>query len=262
MSNRPPIIASCASMYSRRNILPDAILSLNGQVDRLYVYLNDYPRVTDTLLKLMKRCRKLVIHNRVEGDLSDAAKFFNTEAFAQNEGGAYHFTFDDDLVYRPGYVDIMIDKIEEYNRRCVVGLGGIIFEDRSRSYLYDRLKEINFQHSNPTDVQVCILKTGTMAYHTSIDRPVSMKIFEMPKMADLFFARWCHHRAKPMIVIEHKALEARQNIGDKSDSITSQIKAYAADELYTRVINQTKWHSHIDFTLERKDEISTTDNRI
>ena len=151
------VTASMASFPARRAMLEQTVASILPQVDFLNVYLNGY----DDTPGFLRNPKIQVIHSREYGDLRDNGKFF----FLDSVPCGYHFTIDDDIVYPHDYVQKMVLKIEQYNRR-----GDCRMPRRSLRHSVRRVHEgpRGFSLSSaglPSDRLVNLLGTGTTAYH-------------------------------------------------------------------------------------------------
>ena len=203
------ITASLASIPSRADALRAVIASLLPQVDQLNVYLNSYASIPDFLTDP----KVTVAQSKDYGDLGDAGKFFWAAATH-----GYHFTCDDDLIYPPWHVELLVREIEKRKRAAVIGLHGVLLkQDEFVSYYKSR--EVfpclrDFEQSR----QVHILGTGALAYHASTVR-VSRLDFRHPNMADVWFGLLCQRQKVPLVCVEHRANWLRQIEGTDEGSI-------------------------------------------
>jgi hypothetical protein len=153
------------------------INSIYHQVDEIHVYLNGYDHFPDFL-----DGSKITVHfdfNTEVGDNGDAGKFYTY----QDQKDVYYFCMDDDLYYAPNYCEVMIERIEKYERKAVVGLHGIVLKDiqpEITSYYKDRYT-FSFGSELPTAVCVQMLGTGVCAMHTSMLK-LTNKDFKHPNM--------------------------------------------------------------------------------
>ncbi|RNF84357.1 FkbM family methyltransferase [Montanilutibacter psychrotolerans] len=192
-ANPDESISVClASFPPRRSALRAAIDSLIDQVDRIFVYLNEY----DEVPQFLKHPRITV---KIGGeDLRDNGKFY----FGPELPEGYCFTVDDDIVYPPDYVQRLIRKIELYGRKALVGVHGTIFAKPIVSYFADRTL-FHFKHPLERDRIVNQLGTGTLAFHTSLWRP-SHTAFASTGMVDAWIAVEAAKRGIPLIVVDRK----------------------------------------------------------
>ncbi|MGE8279987.1 MAG: FkbM family methyltransferase [Stenotrophomonas sp.] len=181
-----------ASFPPREQQLKQVVASLIDQVDRIFVYLNDYVSVPDYL----KHPR---IEVRVGGeDLRDNGKF----AFSTELPAGYCFTVDDDIVYPPDYVQAMIRKVEIYGRLAAVGLHGTIFAKPFVSYFEGR-KLFHFKQSLDRDELVDQLGTGTLCFHTSLWNPSHLD-FSSKGMVDAWIAVAAVKAGIPLVAVSRK----------------------------------------------------------
>jgi FkbM family methyltransferase len=181
-----------ASFPPRQGALRQVVASLIDQVDRIYIYLNQYEDVPSFL----KHPRITV---KIGGeDLRDNGKFF----FVPEVPAGYVFTVDDDIVYPPDYVQSLIRKIELYGRKAVVGLHGTIFANPLVAYFADRTL-LHFKHPLERDRIVDQLGTGTVAFHTSLWRPAHTE-FASTGMVDAWLAVGAARNGISMVAVSRK----------------------------------------------------------
>jgi len=188
------ICASLASIPSREDHLKQVVGSLLPQVDQLRVYLNGYKKVPEFL----KQDRITVGRSQDTGNFGDAGKFF----WCNQEPG-YQIVCDDDLIYSKDYCMSLIEAIERYDRKVVVGLHGILLNDSPRDSYYKCRKVIRCLSVLSADRYVHILGTGAMAYHSSTLK-LTMNDFEHPNMADIWLGLLCQAQQVPMVCVARK----------------------------------------------------------
>lgn len=181
-----------ASFPPRERQLKQVVASLIDQVDRIFVYLNEYSSVPDFL----KHPR---IEVRIGGeDLRDNGKF----AFSAELPAGYCLTVDDDIIYPPDYVQALIRKVEIYGRKAAVGLHGTIFAKPFVSYFEGR-KLFHFKQSLERDELVDQLGTGTLCFHTSLWNPSHLD-FASKGMVDAWIAVAAVKAGIPLIAVSRK----------------------------------------------------------
>ena len=170
------IIISMACVKERMGTLKKVVNSLTSQCDHLNVYLNDFEEVP----KFLSKKNITIFDGKKLGDIGDIGKFYAPQA------NGYIFTVDDDLIYPPDYVSTMINKIEQYNRKCCVGVHGVILNTPMVNY-YKSRKCFHYKMAQAQDIGVHVLGTGTLAYHSDTIQ-VCKEHFSSPNMADIWFA--------------------------------------------------------------------------
>ena len=145
----------------------------------------------------MKRPRvKFILGKR---DLGDIGKFYGADKL----GECYHFTVDDDILYPQNYTSYMIEKIEQYGRKAVMGAHGALVRYPCANYYKDRTHN-HFKAENKEDRFFNFLGTGTTAFHSSTIQ-ISERDFQIPNMADIFFGIAAHKQEVPMVVVKKQA---------------------------------------------------------
>ncbi len=188
------VSACMAVIPSRRNVLRKNLELILNQVDRLYLYLNGWSEVPSYFIH-----KKIeVITSKEHGDQKDNGKFW----FIGKLNKGYVFTLDDDIRYPSDYVQRCILKIEQYGRRAVVGIHGILmntdnigFNNRARTYAFYQFLE--------TDTFTHLLGTGTTAWHTDT-LSIRREDFDTPGMADIWFSLCARRQSVPFITISRK----------------------------------------------------------
>jgi hypothetical protein len=193
------ITASMSTIAWREPGLARAVASVLPQVDCLNVFLQGYAVVPDYL-----RNDKISIVRDISASasarLGASAKFHWLWHGAVAEG--YHFTVDDDIVYPADYVDRCIRKIDEHDRRVVVGFHGLTYPERMVRYFKDR-RAWPYDHGCDSDRFVHALGTGTASFHTSALRLVR-EDFAQPNSCDLYLGIACQRQRVPMLCLERK----------------------------------------------------------
>ncbi|KAB7741920.1 hypothetical protein GA707_17105 [Nostocoides sp. F2B08] len=183
-----------ASMVGREDGLAEVLTRLVPQADEVFVYLNGMSEVPPGL-RGEDRVRFVT-----GPDLGDRAKFVFMDGF---EG--YYLLCDDDITYPPFYVRAIVDGIERYGRRAVVGWhGSLITEAYTDFYDVKGSREVvAFNREVRTDVPVHMLGTGIAGFHTStID--IALEDFLLPNMGDVWLAFAAQRQRVPMVVLSHE----------------------------------------------------------
>lgn len=199
---RAGVTVSMATIPERLGPCRQAVKTLLPQCDRLNVYLHGHFR----LPPFLKHPKIEVMLERDYGDLQSIDKF----RWADRVKG-YHFLCDDDLLYPLNYVQHMIDKIEQYDRKAVVGCHGSILRFPLNHYYRDR-QVMHFREHVAEDTRVHVLGTGVSAYHHStLDISIYDFSHEVCASDDVWFALAAQLQRVPLYVIAHKANWVRQN---------------------------------------------------
>lgn len=192
ITKRDRITASLASIPKRERSLKDTVDSIIGQVDELNVYLNGYGIVPGFL----SHPKINVFRSQDTGDFGDASKFFSSSRIK-----GYHLTLDDDLIYPMDYVSYLVEKVEEYKRKCVISIHGARLKRPMKNY-YESRKQFHCLKNLDSDVRCDVPGTGVMCYHTDTVE-VSIEDFPKPNMADIWMGKLCRERGVKIIVAEH-----------------------------------------------------------
>ncbi|MEL6631541.1 MAG: glycosyltransferase [Bacteroidota bacterium] len=196
----PKIIAGMATIPDRAHILKEAIHSIIHQVDTLYLFFNDFEELPEWVADYEKIVPFL--SKQEQTNMGDAGKFYGLDKMLDED--AYFFSLDDDCIYPQNYVWLMIEKIEQYNRKAVVGCGGYLMKDKVSHFYSDRSANWHIQSPNKDDRAVHILHTNLTAWHHSTIR-FSYADCELPNMGDLWLGIVAQKQEVPMVLIERPA---------------------------------------------------------
>jgi hypothetical protein len=192
-----------ATLPEREPSFVQALGSLRDQADTFHIYLNGHQRVPAFL----------------RGDKGSDCDIWRSK---QNDGAVMKFWWanqlkgyllfcDDDIVYPSNYVERVVDGIERYGRRAVVGFHGSVFPENFESYAKNRGRGCSYVHLLKEDMPVHILGTGVMGYHSSTPSAlaeypgdhfrVSMADFPYPNMLDIWFGIACQDHEVPLVCL-------------------------------------------------------------
>lgn len=195
--HRDPVRIGIASMPGREAELARVLQILSPQADEIFVYLNGM----DAVPKQVRSANN--IHFYTGKDLGDRGKFVFLEGF-----DGYFLTCDDDIAYAPYHVASIIDGIERYGRKAVVGWHGSIFSDDFKRFYDAKYRRVlSFRTLRGNDTGVHLLGTGVCGFHTETIRP-ELSEFQNPNMADVYLAIHAQLRNIPMVVLAHQGGEA------------------------------------------------------
>ncbi|NYD76466.1 FkbM family methyltransferase [Arthrobacter cupressi] len=192
-SRQDSVRIGIASMRGREDGLSTVLRILSPQADEIFVYLNGMEAIPGALPQFKN------IKYFTGPDYGDRAKFLFLRDF---EG--YYLTCDDDIEYPDFYVDYLIQGIERYGRKAVVGWHGSIFTEDFEDYYNSKYRQVlSFSTLRGKDTPVHLLGTGIAGFHTSTIQ-IEFSDFEYPNMADAFLARKAQNQKVPMIVLRHE----------------------------------------------------------
>jgi hypothetical protein len=208
-----------ASLRERGPLFQKTVESLAGQVDELHVAF-DHP-------------------------MGDAGKFATPRPKR-----AFVLTVDDDIIYPPGYAQTLITALENYERRVVVGVHGVVLLPKIQSY-YKSRSVYHCKSALGTNARCHILGTGTLAYYTGVYPGPELTDFSVKNMADIWFAIHaksagvkCYAIARPANWIIPQDVSNLWNIYDD---------AHNDDAVQTRVLNENNPWPPITFRMPNEN---------
>lgn len=215
------VVGGMATMPTRHNTAPEAISSVVGQVDRLYLFLDGFDEVPE----YAKHPKIVLLRSQDRGDLKAKGKFLVLKDLDQP---AIFFGFDDDIVYPPDYVVTLKEGLEAYDHNVIVGIHGAVFAHPMSSYLTDR-KGHHRSAAQSEDGLVDILGTDSVAFatdHMSFD----VTAWQKTNMLDLCLACEAARQDVPMVSLRHEADWVRGLASNQPDSIYRRLTEDDSDQ--------------------------------
>lgn len=214
-----------ATFPDRKKVMDQAVYSILPQVDKLYVYLNEYDYTPQIL-----RHPKIII--ATGDDLGDGGKFFFNPV-------GYVFTIDDDLIYPPDYVENTLRILQGYDSEIVATYHGLRFKEFPVEF-YNKSNGDYFRclNSQRRDEWVHIGGTGVMAFHSDcVELPLS---FSHKNMADIFLGLYCQEKKIPILSGAHRKGWITYNpLMESKDTIYQQFRE--DHSIQNNLINNITW---------------------
>jgi glycosyltransferase involved in cell wall biosynthesis len=196
-----PVVFNVCTYPPRLEAFKKMLKSIENQADKINIFLDKYEVVPDFLIEMGSKVQ--VYLGADFGDLRDNGKFISTNQLYED---CYYLTVDDDIVYPPDYAHAMIQAVERYERKCAVGVHGVLIQERAEKYFGGYRSVYTFWKKLEKDLLVNNLGTGTMAIHSDLLRSINLKNFENPGMLDIYFSIYCKKNRIPMVAIKRPDL--------------------------------------------------------
>lgn len=181
--------------------------------ENITVFMATYPGgfktvadAVESLLNQTKRIDRIVIHvnstkppdtlpndSRIDVRLSEENHADNGKFKYMQEFNGYFLTVDDDISYPMDYVERMIEYVDRFEKKSIIGVHGAVFPvgpPLTRWAEYRELRRTHtFMSANSSFTKVNCLGTGTIAFHSQIGTP-DFEEFDTLRMVDLHLAVW------------------------------------------------------------------------
>jgi GR25 family glycosyltransferase involved in LPS biosynthesis len=189
-----PVLASMASIPSRRDMLRDCVSSLLAQCDKVRVFLNGYPDVPGFL----EHPRVEVRRSQDWDDRGDAGKFFWIDR--DGDAGGYRVIVDDDLVFPPDFTATMTAKVAAHGNKAVYATHGVLLRQPIGAYYEtsSRATTFHFGHQLGHDRGVHIGATNAMCFHAEAVR-MRWADFKYCNSADVWLSLYAQDTGLPVL---------------------------------------------------------------
>jgi len=164
------VVACMATYPARRHIFLDSINTIIKQVDRLYVYLNNYDEVPEEIL----------VHDysdKIEYILDPSSRLRASAKFSWlSSVNCNVITIDDDILYPSDYVEKLLACSKRYSDNAVIGVHGSIFKEYVKDASKCRESVFNFQNELNKDTEVHMLGSGTTLFPASVLKHIDTEL--------------------------------------------------------------------------------------
>jgi len=164
------VVACMATYPARRHIFLDSINTIIKQVDRLYVYLNNYDEVPEEILEHD-------YSDKIEYILDPSSRLRASAKFSWlSSVNCNVITIDDDILYPSDYVEKLLACSKRYGGNAVIGVHGSIFKKYVKDASKCRESVFNFQNELSKDTEVHMLGSGTTLFPASVLRYIDAEL--------------------------------------------------------------------------------------
>ena len=191
---RAETVGTMASFPGRDSVIPFTLASIIPQLDRLFLFLNNYKEVP-SYIKDVDPDGKVVPILSGDIDLSALGKTFALDLFHD----CTVFSLDDDLFYPHNYVERMRGLLDSVDGTAVIAAHGSILKWPLQHY-YERERKFSFD--KPLwEVRFCTLAgSGHLAFRSGVLRPSFWDFFPLI-MVDLQYGILARQRGLPILAI-------------------------------------------------------------
>ena len=190
--------------------------------ENIFAFMATYPggfskvgKAVESLLNQTHNLTKLILHvngNTLPSNLPDDPRLeviASEEDYADNgkfkhmsNHSGYILTVDDDINYPEDYVEKMIEYVEQFGKKALVGIHGATLPYGPPitrwSYYRDMRRTHGFTEKHSSFCFVNVLGTGTLAFHSDLGIP-NVDDMDTKRMVDLHVAVWAQKQGTPMV---------------------------------------------------------------
>lgn len=211
-------------MASRADTFREVVAAIRPQVDHLFVYLDGYAEAPGFLRGLEG---VTVRHAEEHGNLHASSRFLALRELAQP---SIVISVDDDIAYPPDYVEVLVENLEEYGGRAVVGVHGRTFLPPHRSYIRDA-RCFHFTAEVEQPIFVHELGTATCAFASNVFAP-DPRGWRRNDMDDIVLAIDAQRRGIARVVVAREANWLTALDEDQADSLWVRAQEDAAEQTW------------------------------
>ncbi len=193
------VYAAVCSIPARLHTLLRTIRSLEHQVDGIFVYLDKYEEVPFDLLDNPKLT--ILRSQDFDADHRDNGKFIGYNGLISRNAPFYFFTCDDDIEYPHDYISTMVLGLRSLDNKVVLGVHGIVVEERPKSYFRRRFGFHFTENTIHSRRLVNNLGTGTLGFHSQLFSGIDPSQWPRGGMVDIYFSIECKKNEIPMVCI-------------------------------------------------------------
>jgi hypothetical protein len=198
-SSSSSVTAAIATYPARINVLPKAIDSLIGQVEHLFIYLNNFDQVPGCILN-HKYKSKITYVLESGSTKRAAAKFYWVDKVK-----GIHLTCDDDIEYPKNYVSVLSESLKLAGNNSIIGVHSVIYNNIVVDPLSSRLHVFNFKNNLNESQKVHLLGTGTLCFNTSLlNRDGFQQILGFSASTDEWLACFAKENCIDLVTIARK----------------------------------------------------------
>lgn len=188
---RTKLVGGMAAIAERAATLEDVVGSIAGQLDVLYVYLNDFAECPAFFNKYGNVVPILAADAR--GDLSANGKMY----FLQYEKEGVALTLDDDIIYPPDYVRAFTDLFDLFEKPIVACVHAGVLQPNPE-YYYERAKSFNSLRPSLYNAIATLCGSGTAAFPIAFVHAAAHDFFS-EVYVDLQLSLLAHSAKMPLV---------------------------------------------------------------
>jgi hypothetical protein len=210
------IVAGMATLAGRNDTFRRALPTIMGQVDRLYLYLDGYSEIPESV-RGDPRLTAVLSH-----DLPNLHANGKLLGLALEPGDFLYVSVDDDFWYAPKLVGHLRAGLSRYDDRAVVGYHGVLLRRPLTGYNRDK-RTIPYTSRPIEDRPVDAIGTGAAMFRSSNLR-FDVREWPYTNMVDLGLAVEATRVKLPMISLARRKRYLQPLANEQPDSIAVHLR--------------------------------------
>lgn len=187
--NKYRCIAVLATFMKRFHVVKKVINNMLPQVDKIYIYANDYSEKNkQDLLEIVNSKEKveILLGNDHDGDIKDNGKLYLIDNIVKKINHDYIIVIDDDLNYPSDYVEKHIHGCLKYNNNIVSCIHGGLYSNIIYDFFSDRYM-YHYRTNIKENKVVTYSGTGTICIPCKFTKFINYEKTMHTGMVDIYF---------------------------------------------------------------------------
>lgn len=240
------ITAHMATFPPRAPIVRKAVNSLINQVDKVFIYFNEYDE--DSVPSWAKDDDRIVwecSESSGYGDLGDVGKFYFCSEEMREKYGVTGtvLTCDDDIFFPAWHSDRALRYLNSEAKGAIASHHGAIIDPNCSDYYARRKKTFQVLFNVVGIHRVNVPGTGCMFFNLEVFKP-SLSMFKHINMTDIFVGKWATENNVTVLAVPHKKgdfkyLNPKSTIYDATKSMDGSSRDTRSNVI--SVVEDTDW---------------------
>lgn len=190
------IFYSLNSLENRKSNLDRIIPIILNQCDKIFVNMIGYTDIP-----------KILINDKIHLNfLEKGGSETRFNPYNEIPLDSYFFTIDDDIIYPNNYSEVMIQKMKEYNNKCIICVHGSDIDLNQTSGFYKKNRKVfHFTEELKENRVVMIPGVGTSCFYKE-SFILELSNMKTPNMSDPYIGYFAKKQKMDIISIKRKKM--------------------------------------------------------